>query len=142
MVEQDEQRKLQTLLMQIRSYQDTLQEISRQAALTEQAMVELSATLQAIEALPATKESEALIPVGAGVYTKAQLLDKSHVVVAAGAGVHITKTAAEAKVYLEARMKKLEVNDTKLRESGQRLAVELEAANQAAEELYAKLQGQ
>jgi prefoldin alpha subunit len=137
----DEQRKLQSLLMQIRSYQATLQEISRQAALTEQAVRELSDTIQAIEELPKTNDKGALVPIGAGVYTKAELLDKGNFIVASGAGVHTTKTAADTKKLLEERKSQIAADDKKLKEQAQKIAHELEAANKTAEELYAKLQG-
>jgi prefoldin alpha subunit len=137
---EDEQRKLQSLLMQIRSYQATLQEIYRQAALTEQAVRELTDTILAIDELPKTKEKEALIPIGAGVYAKAELLDKGNFIVAGGAGVHTSKTAAETKKFLEDRKDQIQADDSKLREQAQKITQELEAANKSAEELYAKLQ--
>ena len=141
MTGQDDQKKLQSLLVQIRSYQATLQEMARQTALAERAIDEIAATIEAIEQLPKTKESEALIPLGSGVFAKAELLDKKNFIVTAGAGVHLEKTVAETKKFLEERKARLEANDKMLREQAERLSIELENANQIAEELYAKLQG-
>ena len=49
MTAENDQRKLQELLMQIQTYQKALQDYSRQGALTERAIVELMATIKAIE---------------------------------------------------------------------------------------------
>ena len=141
MVEQDDQRKLQSLLMQIQSYQTTLQEIARQSAFTERALIEVLASINAIEELPKTKEDEALIPIGAGVFAKAQLLDKKSFIVSGGAGIHMEQTAAEAKTFLEARKVKLEGNEKMLKTQAEAIGAQLEAANKTAEDLYVQLQG-
>lgn len=141
MAEQDDQKRLQTLMLQIRSYQSALQEIARQNALAESSIMELMGTIHALKELPKSKEEEALIPIGARVYTKAKLLDKKRVVVFVGGDIHVEKTAPEAVKYLEKKKDELAANDSKLKEQAQRLNAELEQANQAAEELYLKLQG-
>ncbi len=140
MADENDQRKLQELLMQIQTYQKALQDYARQGSLTERAIIELMATIQAIEELPKSKETEALIPIGPSVFIKANLLDKDNVIFGVGAGAHVTKTAAEAKKYLEERKSKLEEADKMLREEAGRLSQELELANQSAEELYSNLQ--
>jgi len=141
MAGENEQRKLQSLLMQVQSYQNTLQEIARQTAITERALMEIIATISALGELPKTKESESLIPIGAGVYTKAEITDKKSVIVSISGGICLEKTTAEAKAYLEKRKKELEQSDNQLRGQAQKISAELDAANKAAEDLYVKLQG-
>ncbi len=140
MPEENDQRKLQSLLIQIQSYQSTLQAVSRQTALIERSLEDVYMTLQALEELPKTKESESLVPIGAGVYVKADITDKKKALVSVGDGVFIDKTMAEAKAYLKERQAEMEKNEKLLRERGQKISEELNAANQSAEELYAKLQ--
>lgn len=140
MTKEDDQRKLQNLMMQIRSYQSTLQEISRQNAMTEKAIAELEATINALQDLPKSKESEALVPIGAGVFVKANLLDKKNVVVAVGSGINITKSAKDTVTYLQERKSRIEADDKKLRGQAEQISKELDNANKAAEELYAKVQ--
>lgn len=139
--EKNDQRRLQSLLLKIQSYQGALQELSREAVLVERSVLEISAAIQAIEELPKSKESEALVPIGAGVFTKAQMLDKDNVIIAVGGGIHLQKTAAEAKTYLEYKKTKLEEHDKKVRDQIQKLNAELEDSSKEAEELYIKLQG-
>ncbi len=142
MMQENEQRKLQSLLLQIRSYQDALQEIERQIAVTERALMEIIATISALTELPKTKQSESFIPVGGGIYVKSEIKDKKNVIVSIGGGVCLEKTTTEAKAYLEKRKKELEATDEKLREQAQKISAELESANKAAEDLYIKLQGE
>jgi len=139
MTSENDQKKLQSLMLQIRSYQTGLQEISRQAALTEQAIAELNAAISAVEDLPA-KGTEAFIPLGAGVYVKGELTDTKNLMVAVSSGVTTMKTSVESKAYLEKKKKQLEDNDKMLRQQADKMNAELEQANQAAEELYAKVQ--
>jgi len=138
---EEDQRKLQSLLLQIKSYQSALQDISRQSAFTERAMVEIMSTLKAIEELPKSKESEALIPIGAGIYVKADILDKKNLIVSISSEITAEKTAAETKTFLEDKKTRLEANDQMLKDQAKKIAAELEAANSAAEELYVKVQG-
>jgi len=142
MTDENNQKKLQALMYQIKSYQATLEDIARQAALTERALGEISAAIEAVGNMPKAKEAEALIPLGAGVFTKAKLTGKDELIVSAGSGMFLSKTAAEAKTYLESKKKMIETNSGKLNEEAQKISCELDKANAAAEELYAKLQGQ
>lgn len=142
MVETNDQRKLQALLTQVQSYQAALQDIVRQVALAERALEDMAATIEAIEELPKSKESEAMVPIGAGVFAKANLLDKKNVVIAVGAGVYIKKTHVEAKAYLMDKKAKLEEMLKSMKGQAERMGKELEVTSKAAEELYVKLQGQ
>lgn len=134
------QQKLQSLLMQIQSYQGMLQDIARQAALTEQAIGEMMATIEALEAIPKEKGSEALIPIGSGVFVKGQLKDKEKIILALGASAHIEKTFSEAKSFLEGKRKILEANDARLHEQAMAVNQQLEAMNAEAEQMYAAMQ--
>lgn len=139
MTAENDQKKLQSLMLQIRSYQTGLQEVARQTALTEQAIAELNAAISAVEDLP-DKGTEAFIPLGAGVYVKGELTDTKNLMVAVSSDVTTMKTSAESKAYLEKKKKQLEDNDKMLKQQAEKMNAELEQANQAAEELYAKLQ--
>jgi len=140
MTEVGDQRKLQALVMQAQSYQGALQDIARQNALLERASMEIQATLEALEELPKSKGTDSLVPIGGGVYTKAQITDKKTVVVAIGAGIYAEKGIAEAKTFLTVRKSKIESDLKLLANQSQRISAELEKANQAAEELYMTLQ--
>jgi len=137
---EEDQRKLQSLMLQIRSYQNTLQEIAKQNALTERAVADLAMVISAIEKLPNIKESEALIPIGAGVFVRGEILDKKQLLVSTSSDILLEKSVTEAKDYLEKRKTKLEEDNANLRPQAQTVTAELENANQVAEELYAKSQ--
>jgi prefoldin alpha subunit len=135
-----DQRKLQSLLVQIRSYQTSLTEISRQNALMERAIEEMTLVLSSLEELPKTKDSEAFVPIGAGIFIKANITDKENPIVSIGSGISVQKSIPDTKEYLEARKAALEADNKKLQGHSQKIMAELEAANQAAEEMYSKLQ--
>jgi prefoldin alpha subunit len=140
MAEENDQMKLQQLLLQIRSYQAALQDLSKQSAFAEQAIAEVSATLDALEELPKSKEKEAFIPIGAGVFTKAEITDKDSFIVTAGKGIHLEKNAKDAVAFLTERKEKLVENEKFLKDEADKINAELDSANSSAEELYAKLQ--
>jgi prefoldin alpha subunit len=139
--EGNDQRKLQSLILQSRSYQAALEDSNRQAALVERALDEISAAIDAVKNLPAS-DSDALVPLGAGVFTRAKLAGKGELIVSVGSDIFVSKSAAETVAFLEDKMKRLEANSATLRAQMQKLSDELNKANAAAEELYAKLQGQ
>jgi len=138
--EVNDQRKLQALILQSRSYQAALEDSNRQAAMVEQALDEISAAIDAVKNMPAS-DAEALVPLGAGVFTRAKLAGKGELIVSVGSDIFVSKSAAETAVFLEDKQKRLEANLTTLRAQMQKLADELGKANAAAEELYVKLQG-
>jgi len=140
-VEANDQRKLQELLAQVQYYQAALQDIARQVALGERALEDMVATIEAVEELPKSKESEAMVPIGAGVFSKANLLDKKNVVIAVGAGVYIKKTHVEAKAYLTDKKAKLEEMLKSMKAQADKMGMDLDIASKVAEELYVKLQG-
>lgn len=139
---EEDQRKLQSLMLQIRSYQNALEQYSRQSALTERAIEEISVTLAAIEELPKEKGSEALIPIGAGVYVRANITDKENLLVAVSSDISLEKTGAEAKEYLEEKRTRMEKDAAALRAQADKISAELERANKTAEELYSSIQSE
>jgi prefoldin alpha subunit len=138
----DDQRKMQVMLLQIQSYQSSLQDISRRLALLERTLIDFSDAIAAVGELPKSKESDALIPIGAGVFARAKLQDMSKLIVSVGSSVYLEKTSAEAKAYMEKQKEELQKNETLLREQATRINRELQRVNREAEDLYLKLQGQ
>ncbi len=141
MAGEDDQRKLQALLVQIRAYQGMMQELSRQIAMAEAGAAELAETAEAVEQLPKCSSDDAMIPLGAGVYVRAKITDKASMIVAVGAGAHVEKTAEETKAYIAEKKSALSADEAKMRGQLKQISHEFEKANAAAEELYISLQG-
>ena len=137
----DDSQKLQLLLLKIQSYQNSLQDLTKQLVLVERSISEINDTIAAVVEIPKTKEEESLIPIGSGVFVKADLLEKNKFLVSVGANIFLDKTAAEAKTYLEKQKGELQKNQEFLVTQIKKIQAELAKSNNEAEELYAKLQG-
>ena len=140
-MENNDQQRLQELMMAVRSYQAALQDGSKKLNLIDRSLAEINETIVAVEELPKNEGGDALVPIGAGVFVKANLKDVNKLIVSSGAGIHIEKTGMEAAAYLKRQVEKLEKNRTTLEAQVARMDGELSRANQEAEELYMKMQG-
>ncbi|MBN2518457.1 MAG: prefoldin subunit alpha [Candidatus Altiarchaeota archaeon] len=137
----NDSQKLQLLLYKIQSQQGTLQELYKQLALVERSLSELEDTIAAIEEIPKTKEGEALVPVGLGIFVKAELLEKNKFLVSVGSDIFLDKTAAEAKEYLEAQKGRIRRNHELMNAQIKKIQMDLNSSTKEAEGLYVKLQG-
>jgi prefoldin alpha subunit len=140
-MENNDQQRLQELMMAVRSYQAALQEGSKKLNLIGSSLAEINETVSAVEELQKNEAGDALVPVGAGVFVKANLKEVNTLIVSSGAGIHIEKTSAETVDYLKIQAEKLEKNRNSLESQVARIEDELSRANQEAEELYMKMQG-
>lgn len=142
MTAQEDQQKFQELMYLVKSYQDKLTSISKQGALAGKAISEIEETIKTLEELPKEKGSEALVPIGVGVYVKADLRDKETFTVASGAGVYVDKSPKDTITFLQEKLENIKKDDARLQEHGQKLRVELDKVRAEAEKLYAKVQGE
>ncbi|HVX02478.1 MAG TPA: prefoldin subunit alpha [Nitrososphaera sp.] len=103
--------------------------LNRQAAvgrMLEEARI-ASATIQGISA---DADSEALMPVGIGVYVKTNVPAAKKLLVSLGSGVTIEKGRDDALNYVEARIKEYEVAMRQLEGQRQQLATQMEQVQQ------------
>ncbi len=136
-----QEKELQTLLLQIRSYQNVLQELSREVAIIERAISEAETAVKAVSQLPdAGDQSEAFVPLGSGVYTKSKIIDPSKFLVSVGAGISIEKTTEETVDYLKKRISEMGKEKKRMSDQIQRVITELDSMNKRAEAIYSKLQ--
>ena len=136
----DDSQILQLLLFKIQSGQDALQSLTKQLVLVERSVAEIEDSMAAVEEIPKTKEEESLVPLGSGIFIKANLLEKSKFLVSIGAGIFLDKTTAETKTYLGKQKEELEKNQELLTMRIRKIQGELAKTSREAEELYAKLQ--
>jgi len=134
-----DQERFQELMFRVQTMQKELQEMNKQLGLLEYKREEINQTIEAVKELPKTKESECFIPIGSGVFVKAELLDKKKTVVSAGAGVFAEKDNQETIVFLEGLTSKLTQSQTLLQNQIQQVQRQLEASSKEANELLGKL---
>jgi prefoldin alpha subunit len=103
--------------------------MSRQAAVSkmfEEARF-ASATIQGISA---DTDSEALMPIGMGVYVKTNVPAAKKLLVSLGSGVTVEKTREDALNYVESRIKEYEVAMRQLESQRQQISVRMEQVQQ------------
>lgn len=87
-----------------------LEDVRRRIELLNAGLSEMAAAKRALEEVQKLSEGEELlIPLGAGIYVRAKLSNKSNVIVTIGANVMVEKTLEEAQRTIENR--ELEARD-------------------------------
>jgi len=137
---ESEQQRLQELLIQSQVYQKNLQDMTRKMATLESSIAEIEDTINTLKEFPKIKEQESLVPLGSGVFVKATLTDKENLLVSYGGGMVLEKPVAEAKTYLEEQKENLKKTEETLRYNIAGIQEKLDAMNNEASGIYAKLQ--
>ena len=128
------EQEIQRTLMQLEAERRRFEALSKQGQLVESALIEVNATIQALNSMAEVKEgTEILVSLGANTFVKATLKDKENVMVGVGAGVSIEKKRAEAVSSLEARREELSKTMGSIQKMSAEAAARVEALNDAAE---------
>ncbi|MCX6695799.1 MAG: prefoldin subunit alpha [Candidatus Altiarchaeota archaeon] len=135
----NDEQELQKTLMQLESERRRMEALSKQGQAVEAAMMEVNATIQAIESLKDVKEgTEMLVPMGANTFVKATLKDRENILVGIGAGASVEKTRADAVKSLESRREQLNKSMGALHKMSAELAGRIEGLNDVAETMINK----
>lgn len=114
-----------------RVYQTQLQELQRQATSAQNAVIEVSATMQGLKALSGVGEEGTLMGLGSGTFASVSLRDSRKVLVEVGSGVFVEKTVEEAVQTMEERRKRLE-------DAMQKIGASMQAISQRMADLEKK----
>lgn len=124
------ERALNEMAQQSRALEAYMNDIvARQAAIGrmyDEARL-ASTTLQGISA---DAEAETLMPVGSGVYVKANVPPMKKVIVSLGSGVTVEKSKEDALNFVEARIKEYDVAIRQLEAQKQEIAMRMEQLQQ------------
>lgn len=103
----DEKEAQQKLLM-YQVFQGQLEELKKQAVAIQQRFIDVEITDSAVSEVKSAKEgTEALIPLGNGVFVNGEL-KKGELLVDVGAGIMTHKTSEEASAILGKKRKEIE----------------------------------
>ena len=81
-----------------------IDEVKQRIDLLNASLNDIASAKGALEELEAVKEGEELlVPIGAGVYVRVRVVDKSSVLVTVGASILVEKGLEEARKYLDER---------------------------------------
>ena len=141
MTDMNNQQEIQQILMQVDTYKQQLESISKQGKLIENAISETETTNQVLDTLKTTKKgAEMLMPIGAGSYITVSLKDNEKVLVGAGGAFSVEKDIEEAKTTLEKRRKDMENAIEKISKQAMELSQVINQLNAKAEEMIRQAQ--
>lgn len=107
--QEDVREKVRNLAVELRLLEGAAGEVQARIGVVEAALKEFSLASTTIQGLGELKvDDEILVPIGAGSYVKAKLIDTEKVLVNIGAGVTAEKTVKEALTLFENQMNELE----------------------------------
>ncbi|MFH1623067.1 MAG: prefoldin subunit alpha [Candidatus Aenigmatarchaeota archaeon] len=102
-----DEKLIQDKIAAYRSLEERINALVGQQATFASKAAEIQSTLAAIDEL-SEGSGDALFPLGTAVYAKGKFDASAKLLVEVGAGVAVERTAAEAKLILEARNKDIE----------------------------------
>lgn len=92
------QEELQQKFMELQTYEEQIKLIQQQVGTLAQQVMELNMLENSLgELKDVKKETEILVPLGSGIFTKAKLLNTEEVIMGVGYKIHVKKTISDAK---------------------------------------------
>ncbi len=134
-------KDIQKQYLEFQILNQQLQQLQQQAGMIENQIIELRKLSDNLDSIKQLKgNNELLVPMGAGIFMKAQLKDNSTLLINVGSDVIVKKTFLESKEMLESQLKELE--DILENANGQvsELATQLELRSQALQNIEDSLQ--
>lgn len=132
----------QKMLMEYESYRGQLEVFKKNVGMIDASLAELGVAKTVLDSIGVMDEkNEVLVPIGAGSFVNARVVDTKNVILDLGANVAAKKSLKEAKEDLEGRFKMLEGAKRENLSELQRVARKLEELSPEVEEIVAKMQG-
>ncbi len=138
-ITEEEQKKLQRTLSELRNHQATTEALRQNLSLLTASLSELSMTVEAIKTIKRLKlGTDILVPIGSDSFIAAKLGTTEKVITGLGADVVAERSITDAIVTLQDRMAELEQALSKTREELEKLGKRIEALTPEAERLLEK----
>jgi prefoldin alpha subunit len=138
--EPTEEEKMNSVVMEIRILEGTLNELSARQNMLERALVESRAALDAIKGLGEGKVTEVLTQIGGGAMVRSPPPTAEKVFVNVGANVVIEKSREEAVAMLESRSRDVEASVLSIQSQRNEIAERLEVDRQYLQSLVSQAQ--
>lgn len=128
------EEEIQRKYLELQLIEKQIKQIQQQMQFMEQQLLELTSLSNSVEEITKVKpKTEILVPLGAGVYAKAELKDNKDFIMNVGADVTTTKSAKESISIIENQI-------AQLKALLEQLSAELENAAMAGHKLQGELQ--
>lgn len=129
-----------TLAVELQILEGTAETLQSRLNLVNAALTELSIARMTLEGVEKeASDAPLFVPVGGGSFIKARLDSNDKVIVGAGAGVSIERSAAEAKQTLQNRIGELEKTRTALQQQFMQVVGKIQEDREKLQDLSARL---
>ena len=133
---QAEQRELMMLQQYLKDYGQQAEIFVEQLNLLENARMEASAAIEALEAMVLAQDNTVLLQIGGGASVRAKVLEPEKVLVAIGAEVVVERSNKDAVEFLKERIMEMEASQKKVAETLDRLRAQMDEINKRIESGY------
>ncbi|MCD6476669.1 MAG: prefoldin subunit alpha [Candidatus Aenigmarchaeota archaeon] len=127
--------KLQEKILHFQILENKIKQIRQKE---QNVLMQINELERTKESLDQIKESDSMIPIGAGVFVPAKITDSKHVLIGIGSGTAIKKTADECKEILNNRIKEAEIVLGNIDKDAQKIINELTKVQAEIEKLQSK----
>ena len=125
----------------IEYYKQQLESIDLQLSYLQSTLAEYQRAKLTVEQLhDADKNSEILIPLGAGTFLNGTLTNTSNILLGVGAGLVVEKTTDEVVIKLEERIKRIQENLEKMASLGQKIQSDAEELSRKTQQMMEETQ--
>lgn len=120
------EQRINEMAQQSRNLELYLNEIAGREATVARLLEEARLASNALQNINSNNETESLMPIGTGVFIKANIPQITKLLVDVGAGVTLEKTKEDTINYIESRIKEFELALTQLTQQKQQITNQLE----------------
>ncbi len=139
MAEHTQEEELQMKYYEFQMVGEQIKQFQQQLQMLEEQAAELNVTLDGLNDLEKTKAEESiLVPIGQGIFTKAELKDHDNLIINVGSNILVSKSISGTKDMLSERLNAVDVYR---QETNSTIAELAQKAHRLEEELQAMLTG-
>ena len=136
----EEEKKLQEKYIEMKTIEEHMKEVQKQAQMVEQQLAELITNEQSIEEFKKVKKGdEILVPISSGIFIKAELKDNNEFLVNVGADTVVKKGIDSTKELMEKQVEDMRELHVKISMQLQRLSIHASGIEEELKELVSKI---
>ena len=137
----EERKKLEAMVNEINMYQGQADVLNQQMETVKSTIADLNIASETLETIKDKKDSETLVPIGAGSFIITEIKNTDEVIVGLGAGVAVKKTVESAQESVKDQKKDLEALLNKMMNDLNKITEIIVRKTPEAEALIQKLEG-
>ena len=137
----EERKKLEAMVNEINMYQGQADVLNQQMETVKSTIADLNIATETLETIKDKKDTETLVPIGAGSFIITEIKNTDEVIVGLGAGVAVKRTIDSAKESIKDQKTDLEALLNKMMTDLNKLTEIIMRKTPEAEALIQKLEG-